>query len=113
MTIADHLTNMLLFRISDLWHRNITSARQKGRFAIVTMRRPGCGGRGSVGARREAQGGETRERPRVSRDRHGAVTAASLASRASARQPANIRWDRPRTEKSCGPDARRWRQALR
>lgn len=37
--------------------RNIP-ARHKGRFAIVTIRRPGCGGRDGVGARVWLQGGK-------------------------------------------------------
>src|SRR5262249_7002322 len=43
-----------------------------------------------------------------SRGRHGAVTALSLASTVSARQPLNVRRGRPRTAKSCGP----WRQVI-
>ncbi len=62
----------------------------KGAFLIVTIRRPGCGGRGSAGARRDVRAGNPREALR-SAARHGAVTAASLASRVSTRQPSKVR----------------------
>ena len=42
--------NILLSRISDLWHRALIPALPEGRFAIVTRCGSGCGGRGSAGA---------------------------------------------------------------
>ncbi|MFK4578410.1 hypothetical protein ABIF83_001857 [Bradyrhizobium ottawaense] len=78
----------------------------KGRFAIVTRCGPGGGGRGSAGAAQHDDRAGNRE---SSGDaiRHGAVTAVSSMPGGEHTQAFRVfRRDRPRTEKSCGPDAR-------
>jgi hypothetical protein len=47
------------------------------------------------------------------RERHGADSVLRLAPTVSTHQPPDVQRRRARTEKSCGPDARSWRQALR
>src|SRR5262249_15808710 len=105
-----HFTEILIYRTSQ-----ITSARQRG-----VSRSSRHAGRDAVDAAASArgkrlQGGNPLKGCSVSkgsRGRHGAVTALSLASTVSARQPLNVRRGRPRTAKSCGPGARSWRQVL-
>jgi hypothetical protein len=47
---SDHCENIFIYRNSDLSYVQITPTRREGRFAIVTTRGLGGGGRGSVGA---------------------------------------------------------------
>jgi hypothetical protein len=49
--------NIPLYRNSDLWHQPNHLGPPKGRFAIVTRRGPGGGGRDGVGAQGRLQGG--------------------------------------------------------
>jgi len=50
--------NIRIYRNSVLPYNPRHPARHKGRFAIVTRRGPGCGGRDGVGARWWLQGGK-------------------------------------------------------
>jgi hypothetical protein len=77
----------------------------KGAFATVTRCGPGGGGRGSAGADGVVTGRATVSDPRDA-VRPGAVTAGSSVARGEHTRAPAPRRDRPRTEKSCGPDAR-------
>jgi hypothetical protein len=97
--------NIRIYRSSVLPYKPEHPARHKGRFAIVTGRGPGCGGRDGVGARCGLQGGEIREQRQA---RYDTALTASSNGLDGERTPAveNTQRRRARTEKSCGPDAR-------
>jgi hypothetical protein len=92
-------------RISDLWHKPLIPALQKGRFAIVTRCGLGCGGRGSAGADCGMTGRATVS-PYATRHDTAQSQRVRRLPGVSTRKPWVLRRSRPRTEKSCGPDAR-------
>src|SRR5258708_5683821 len=62
------------------WHFSARLTRQEGRVAIVTKRAVGCGGRGSVGVRRNRRAGLSRERYRQRRTTAPKRTAKACGS---------------------------------
>jgi len=77
----------------------------KGAFATVTRCGPGCGGRGSAGAIGVTTGRATVS-PHATRYDTARSQRVRRSSGVSTRKLSTIRQNRPRTEKSCGPDAR-------
>ncbi len=105
-TLLDNLTKLGLYSYP-------SRSTPEGRLAIVTCRGAGCGGRGSVGAEGRRQGAARQEvrrawprglwsrRPKRGRRRCAVRAGAEM-------RPICIAF--ARRPKSCGPDARRWRQ---
>ena len=76
--------NIRIYRSSVLPYRLRHPARHEGRFAIVTRRGPGCGGRDGVGAQGSCRAGDREQRPA----RYDTATTASSHGLHGERTPA-------------------------